>query len=722
MRHKKLFPIMLAAIIFGGCQESAQVSSQFKVSLHANYLHPEQTDFSFQNAQGGTMQFSIQSQETPWRIDNVPDWLTVSPTSGSATTTVTLTVPENVRANPRSCLLNLTSTSEDWTYSKTISVNQPGATPYAEMDQTEFIFDGKAHTVAVAARSNFDWKLSGTNVGWVSAVYDDANGVVNISGPANDTPEERSAQVNVVFSNQVYTTFYVVQAAAEVSVTSEPLNYTINGGSYTITVSSEAPWKTSTNLSWLDISPTSGAAGTTTVTVSTSPNPHNESRGGFLYFQFSSSSKQIAAIEAHQDGVLLDLDDQDLYNLPAVSGTFPYVLTSNVNWEITQVPDFMTITPKSGSGTKTVNIKMKDNPTFDAKTGTLRVKRADSDYYRDYNVRQRSRVPEFTPENMWLSCNDLEQTLPLKVDTFGPWYISYERDFFDMTPTSASGKQTVHVMVDANTSYNTRQASANFRPKGVNGYDDTTDSQWTITVVQEGYREKFRVIPDDVTLPVKAGTLDIDITTTDTWTAKILNAPAWVRAVAETTSGAGNGKLSIAFDENTTTKARSAKVRVSYQSVSSVEFTLVQPGRALRPNAEVLYFFAKGGTTTVRVDADGLYTPEVTKGDWISLKDTGNNTFTVTAAAMEGQEERTGSIRLTMKGLASGSYTLTIPVVQMSASGFTRGGFSEDKDLHIGTAPGFSFNVIQYTEDRNWNGTYRATISGEGYDKDENWN
>ena len=75
MRHMKLFPIILAAIILGGCQESAQVSNRFKVSLHANYLHPDQTDFSFQDAKGGTMQFSIQSQETSWKIENVPDWL-----------------------------------------------------------------------------------------------------------------------------------------------------------------------------------------------------------------------------------------------------------------------------------------------------------------------------------------------------------------------------------------------------------------------------------------------------------------------------------------------------------------------------------------------------------------------------------------------------------------------------------------------------------------------
>lgn len=716
------FILLIGMIAFNACTESTTQNTRYVVSLHANYLHPEQTDFSFPDSKGASMQFTIQSQDTPWKIENAPEWLTISPTSGSATTTVSLTVPENTWATPRSCTVTLSSTSEDWQFSKQISVTQPGATPYAEIGQTEFVFDGKAHSVSVDARSNFNWTLSGNNIAWVSAVYDDAKKVVNISVPANDTQEERSAKVDVVFNGQVYTTFYVVQAPAEASVAADPLNFTINGGSYTVVVSSEAPWKTSTSLSWLDISPASGDAGTTTVKVSTAPNPYNDARSGLLYFNFTSSAKQIAAIEVHQDGVQMDLDDSELYNLPAVAGTFSYALTGNVDWEVTQVPDFMTISPMSGSGSKTVSISVQDNLTFDAKTGTLRIKRVSSDFYKEYNVRQRSRVPEFSPENRWMSCNDLAQTLKLEVDTFGPWYIYYERTFFDMTPAAAEGRQTVSVLVDANTSYNTREATANFRPKGVTGYDETTDSEWTITVVQEGYREKFRAVPDDVKLPVKGGTMDIDITTTDTWSAQLLDAPGWIRIVEGTGNGDGTGKLSVSFDENATLTARSAKVRISYLTVSSVEFTLVQPGRSLRPNAEVLYFFAKGGTSTVRVDADALYSVELGSGDWITVQDTGNNTFSVTAAAMEGVEERTGSVNLVMKGLASGSYTLTIPVVQMSAAGFTRGGFSEDRNLHIGTAPGFSVNVTGYTEDRNWNGTYHASISGEGYDDDENWN
>lgn len=616
----------------------------------------------------------------------------------------------------------LKSTSEDWDYSKSIIVTQPGATPYAEIAQTEFTFDGKAHTVTVKAKSNFDWSLSGDNVGWISALYDNAKGTVTLSVSANDTQAERFAKANVVFNGQTYATIYVVQAPAEVSVSSDPLNYTINGGSYSIVVSSEAPWRTSTSQSWLNISPTSGEAGTTTVKVSTAPNPYNDARNGLLYFLFTNSSKEIAALEVHQDGVMMDIDDKDLYNLPAVAGTFSYALTSNVDWEISQVPDFLTVSPTSGSGSTTVKITVADNPTFDAKTGTMRVKRTSSEYYKEYNVRQRSRVPEFSPESVWLSCNDLAQTLKLEVDTFGPWYIDYAYEFFDMTPKSAEGKQTVNVMVEANSSYNARQATANFRPKGVVGYDETTDSQWTITVYQEGYREKFRVVPKDVTLPVQAGTMDIDITTTDTWSAQLLDAPSWIRIADGSGDGAGTGKLSVRFDENASLTARSAKVRISYQSVSSVEFTLVQPGRSLRPNAEVLYFFAKGGTSTVSVDADALFSVELGSGDWITVEDTGNNTFSVTAEPMTGTEERTGSVKLIMKGLTSGSYTLTIPVVQMSAEGFTRGGFSEDRNLHVGTAAGFSLDVRGYTEDRNWNGVYHATIGGEGYGDDENWN
>lgn len=728
MRHMKLFPIILAAIILGGCQESAQVSNRFSVSLHANYLHAERTDIHFDTSQSGTIQFTVQSQDTPWRFESIPDWITVNPTSGNGTTMVSVSVGEYKWATPRVGMLSLSSSSEDWKYTQQLSVSQAGATPYAQIDQTEFLFDGTAHSVSVAARSNFDWTLSGNNVGWITAVYNDTKGELSLSVLANDSGAERSATVNVVFNNTVITSFQVVQQPANASVAADPLDFVLKGGSYKLSITSEAPWKTDCP-SWLTISPASAAAGTTEVTVSAAPNPYDNARSGYLYFQFSPSSVEIAAIEIHQDGVLLEMNVEELQDISALGGTYKYTLRSNVDWQITNVPDFLKITPTSGTETTDLSFEVVDNPTFSEHSGYLNIQRANSGSSRSYWIRQRSRQPNFK-QGTWLTCNDLAQTLTLTVDTYGPWYISYERRFFDMTPTVSEGKQDVLITVDENpyiegnsSSGNFRQSVAYFRPRGVvdDNYDENTSTNWTIYVNQDAWREKYREVPGTVTLPVTAGEMEIDLTTTDGWSAELVGNPGWIR-LSGNTSGKGSGKLPIAFDENTTAQERSIKVRVSFEHVSNMEFTIVQPGRSIHVNAETLFFFAKGGTSTVSVKANGAYTVERTSGNWFTVTRGENNIFTVVAEAMTEGEERTGEITLKLTDLPSGSYQLKIPVVQMTTAGFSRGGFSEDRNLNLRTASGFTIKVTGYSEDVNWNGTYHATIGGEGYGDDENWN
>ena len=82
MKKKLLFIVLVAgAALLTACQESSEMSNRVSVALHANYLHPERVDFQLPNASAATMELTIQSQDTPWTISNVPDWITVSPKS-----------------------------------------------------------------------------------------------------------------------------------------------------------------------------------------------------------------------------------------------------------------------------------------------------------------------------------------------------------------------------------------------------------------------------------------------------------------------------------------------------------------------------------------------------------------------------------------------------------------------------------------------------------------
>ena len=123
----------------------------------------------------------------------------------------------------------------------------------------------------------------------------------------------------------------------------------------------------------------------------------------------------------------------------------------------------------------------------------------------------------------------------------------------------------------------------------------------------------------------------------------------------------------------------------------------------------------------MHVDADGSYSVSKT-GDWFTLDVNEDDSFTVRAEPYSGETERRGSIVLSLTGLAAGAYSITLPVIQTTAAGFTREGFQTDRDLNVGAGSGISIRVGSYTTDRNWSGGGRASIGGEGYGDDENWN
>ena len=716
-----LFLFAAGAILLPACNESTTMSNRFSVSLHANYIRPDQTDFQFQDAAGGTTQFTVNSQDTPWQISSVPEWITISPLSGRATASVSVTVPNYTWAVPRVGIFTLASASEDWNFNKQMSVTQAGAVPYATIAKLDFSFDGKAHEETVKAASNFDWNLSYKGNTWISVTNRGEEMIVAV--PANETGADRTGEVDVIFNNQVMATVKVTQLAADVKIKTDPLNFEIGAGTYKLNVESEAPWKASSYYDWIEVSPASGAAGKTEVTVSVPPNPNDGARDGYVYFNFQTSGYQIAEIPVHQDGVLMELPltDEERQNLTSLGGDFTWTLRSNTDWTITQCPDFLTITPMSGSGTTNLSVKLAENATFDQKSGELTFVRPSTGYTINYWMRQRERYRELNAT--WLECNDLAQDLYVDVKTEGGWMLTPQENatFFTTTPLQARGNGRITFSVQENTDYGNRQGRVDFSLTGMEGYDGGIATTDNIYINQLGWQDKYHEIAQEVQLPCGGGTMPVDIATNDGWTAAFISSASWIK-LDGTASGKGAGSFQVSFDENKTPDARSVKVRVTFEHLDPVEFTLTQLGRAIRLSSDALYFFAKGGSVTVAVDADGTYSVERASGDWFTVTPGENNTFTVTASAYSGDAERTGSIVLKLTDLQTGSYSLTLPVTQTTASGFTRGGWSEDRDLNIGTAPGFTIKVSGYAADQNWSGGRRAEIGGEGYGDDENWN
>lgn len=144
MKKSILYIIQIIAILgLTGCQDDFDTNGNLEPSLSVHWLRPSQTNFDSYLPSAFSETFSIESIETPWKFSDVAEWISLTPSSGSASASVTLSVQENKSAiNPRTAIFYLQSNDSDWTYSRAMSVSQAKATPTLSVNETSLSFRG----------------------------------------------------------------------------------------------------------------------------------------------------------------------------------------------------------------------------------------------------------------------------------------------------------------------------------------------------------------------------------------------------------------------------------------------------------------------------------------------------------------------------------------------------------------------------------------------------
>lgn len=744
MKMTKSLIILMAGIgLLTACQESSQTSSRFTVSLHANYIHPDRQKLEC-GSEGATLVFTVTSQDTPWQISGMPEWIQVSPTSGSGTTTVQVTIPGYGWAAARTGVFTLSSTSSDWNYSTPITVTQDGAAAYANLSERSFVFDGRFNEGEVTVESNCEWTVS-TTESWLHATRVDS-GRFAFTVDENPSFDAREASVRIAYNSQTVSSVTVTQRASKVDVVTKPLDYGNVAGDYTLRIDSEASWNAYTSSDWISLSNSSAPAGSSQLVISVSPNLYQEERNGFVYLDFAGSSNRIAEIPVHQEGVILRLGEEGVGSISldsSLAHDYPIQVTSNTDWYFSDIPYWMTVDPSSGTGNATVILHIQDNGSFSWRGwNRLAVTRQDSWVNAGIDFGQNGK--NLNLNNTYLQFRDVAQTQYVDVTTDGSWELSYDTgSFFSATPGASQGSGRIAVSVTDNHNDHIREGDIEFRLMGMYEYENGYYLQ-NIHIWQPSWEERWQNTTTNVEVPAMGGSFDLYVDTNDNWSVSFPDAEAWLHFSGET-SGVGSGNVHFDFDTNNSINARGVKVLVTYgHDLDPVEITVRQPGRTMTVNCEGLFFFDKGGTNTVTVLSDGRYQVEALPGDWLTVKEGEGNTFTVTVPENAAGVVREGSVRVTLMDLTDGSLVIDIPVVQTTKSvGFTREDFGEDVNLDLGKASGISITAISFSGDADWNakysisikvtgfdadsdwntGTYNsALIGGEGYDDDENWN
>lgn len=350
------------------CADENSFGDNYEPSLTAHYLYLPDKTLSFDADQSLSKTMSVGAVTTPWRFSGMADWLTVSPASGSGDATVTATATANTSGDDiRTSVFNFSSTDSGYSYSSTITATQGAATPYINLSAASLEFSGATSSKTVSVTSNTAWTAT-CDKDWAKLTVAPDKSSITILVDENQTTSSRTATITL--AGKTTKTIAVTQSVAK--VTNDAAWNTITFGntaaSYVVKVTSDVEWSASTPQSWIDITPSTGKAGTTEVVVSVTANPTDADRRGSIDIKIG--TQKISSIVVNQRGRYFDVTPMGLETLPSKGGVHRVHISSNEPWTAVTDAAWLKLSTNNGEGEIDVTMTAEDNASLRERSAT----------------------------------------------------------------------------------------------------------------------------------------------------------------------------------------------------------------------------------------------------------------------------------------------------------------------------------------------------------------
>ncbi|MCQ2113481.1 MAG: hypothetical protein MJY52_00240 [Bacteroidaceae bacterium] len=640
---KKILAYIIPIFILTGCSESEYNTSRTP-SFNRRYLQVKTTALHFMS-NASTHSLTVEADDTPWKINIPTSWATVNKWSGTDSESVDFSVePNNSADTSRVCVADISADVPDWSRSYAVTLTQAKATPYIQLSQTSLTVDGKSQNQRITLITNVKYKAQ-SNVDWLSIVNFDDSGI-DFSIQENTTGNARSTQVSLAASG-VSAILTVVQRAANITTTTESIEFSYEASSATIEVESEASW-TAVSSEWIGLSKTSGTAGKSSLSIEVPKNASANSRNGFVYLTIDGTNR--VEIPVVQGGITFDISNSNI-DFDSFEGTKSFEISSNNSWEVTSCPEWIELNVTSGTGNSTINVYVKENNTTTHLSDKIELATTDNVIRRTVNVSQAAKYIDIDVTTITFTYNEGIKVLSFSTD--GSWMVSKDADWFTIDQTSGTGGASLTVHAQENMTLSDREGTIHLIIAG---------QQYTIKVYQGS---KYLTLSSSAfDFNSSTGYTTVSIASNTNWTVSVKDKLDWLTATPS--SGSGNADITIGVSENNSSAERTGVIEVEIPNVHTYLINIKQTGKYIRTDRASVDFTAFGGSIVLNVETDGTY--EVSKsGSWFGHIKSGD-AITVMAPRNDTGTERTGTITLNMTGLTSGSKSLTIPVTQSASS------------------------------------------------------
>lgn len=363
---------------------------------------------------------------------------------------------------------------------------------------------------------------------------------------------------------------------------------------------------------------------------------------------------------------------------------------------------------KNGQGDGKVKITALDNPNTASRSDVIHITQKGLDIDLSINVIQSGKT--FDINTTVLNFEDKEETQSVNISTDGTWSAKANESWISISPSSATGSSTLSIKVSENPEDSERTGSVTVT---------MGDKSETIKVIQTG--KYFTVSNNLLTYTSKGGSINISITTNDTWTAKIENNPSWLKL--SNTNGSGHVDVKVTASDNPSVNSRKATIIFETIHNQSIKVIVSQDARYLNVDTREVLFYSKGGTSeSIKVSTDGKFIISCSDS-WFNVNQT-NNIFTVSASGNPTKDIRIGHITIALTDLQEGSYSLKLTVTQLYNGGsFILNDFKDDTNYDNKSNTSGNITINWFGNDVNYDSTAKiwSKLTISNYKSDTSW-
>ncbi len=695
--------LLILCFCLVACKDQYQDNEGYSPSISMHYLRSSESKFNA-SSKGSNLRFSVESVSAPWEFTNTQSWFSLSPRTASSSADVSLSVQENPSADSsRVAIFYLQSTSSDWQYKKTMSISQEAAIPSVSVSRSNVDFGGSSASQTIKITSNCAWGAN-TPENWISLKVDEDNNELTIAVTPNPKSNYRTGNI-IVFYKSGNRNITVKQAPSQITTSDATLSVSNVASKVTIELDAEFDWTAQVSDSWVSVNPNKGSAGKKSVEISVLPNETVNERTA--YISFLTNGNQKAQIQIIQEGLYLRTEISSL-DFRSKSETKTLNIYSNTDWEVTSIPNWLTVSNNKGSGDTELEVTAESNQSLSKRSGTIVIQKIGLELSSIISVVQDEMSLNLDTQKLSFSHKAEETDIDIQADF--SWYSTISDSWINTNPTQGTGDATIKVSVEENNSYDERMGTILY-----------TMSEATQSVQVEQDAKFFTIDAKPFNFTSKGGVVTLSFETNETWTAKFNNTPNWVNLSSN--KGEGSAELVITVVDNPSVNKRSTQLIIETPLGQALCVPITQAARYLTVDTQSLTFFSKSSSVDITIDTDGAF--EVTTSEnWLQVKDNGN-IITITVDENESDEDRQATITISLSDLVDGNLSVTIPVIQIGkVGGFTWESYGDDVDWDASSQSNSIITIIGFGVDKDWGkeGTPSFTVSKTGYSDDLNWN